>query len=206
MLVLSRDRDSAIRIGPDITVKVLSIGKQRVKIGVDAPSSLRIWRDEIAPPDDSEETLSPSISPSIGEDFPVLVVEDDPDQAELIARVLATNNVPSVTVVRSGSEALRALLPENGHRPPFRPSLILLDLNLPDIPGIDVLRRVRQTDRLAAVPIVVLTAHCNDDLIKSCLASGANAYVRKATKLDEFVQSIGRITAFWSHDHCAADV
>jgi len=200
MLVLSRDCDSSIRIGPDIRVKVLSIRKQRVKIGVDAPSSVRIWRDEIAPPDD-EETL-PSSNKVDNGDFPVLVVEDDPDQAELIARALAFSDLPSVTVVGTCAEALGALLPENGSEPKLVPSLVLLDLNLPDISGIDVLRQLRQAVWLAAVPVVVLTSHHSDEMVKSSLAAGANAFVTKAVRFDQFVQSIGRIAAFWSHDNC----
>ncbi len=200
MLVLSRDCDSSIRIGPDIRIKVLSIRKQRVKIGVDAPSSVRIWRDEIAPPEDDGVLSSSS---TIGmDDFPVLVVEDDPDQAELIAKALAFSDLPSVTVVGTGSEALGSLLPEDGLEPQLVPSLVLLDLNLPDISGIDVLRQLRQAVWLAAVPVVVLTSHHSDEMVKTCLAAGANAFVIKAVRFDLFVQSIGRIAAFWSHDNC----
>ncbi len=199
MLVLSRDCDSSIRIGPDITIKVLSIRKQRVKIGVDAPSSVRIWRDEISP---SEDEDGATLAAGTGEaDFPVLVVEDDPDQAELIVRALAVNHLSLVTVVGTGSEAIDALLPEDGAEPRLRPSLVLLDLNLPDLSGIDVLRRFRQAAWLAAVPVVVLTSSCSDESVRTCLAAGANAFVTKATGLDQFVQSIGRIASFWSQDH-----
>lgn len=200
MLVLSRDCDTSIRIGPDIKIKVLSIRKQRVKIGVDAPSSVRIWRDEIAPTD--KEAASSSAPGMDRESFPVLVVEDDPDQAELIVRALAVSELSSVTVVGSGTEALEALLPEGGTQPRLIPSLVLLDLNLPDIPGIDVLRHLRQAPWLAAVPVVVLTSLRSDEMVKTCLAAGANAFVAKALGFDQFVQSIGRIAAFWSNDHC----
>ena len=200
MLVLSRDCDSSIRIGPDIKIKVLSIRKQRVKLGVDAPSSVRIWRDEIAPSGDDDD-FSHS-DESDGFDFPVLVVEDDPDQAELIVRALAISELPSVTVVSSGTQALEALLPGLGSEPRFIPSLILLDLNLPDISGLDVLEKLREADWLSTVPVVVLTSHRTDEMVKKCLAAGANAFVAKAIGFDEFVQSIGRIAAFWSHDNC----
>jgi carbon storage regulator CsrA len=199
MLVLSRDCDSAIRIGPDITIKVLSIRKQRVKIGVDAPSSVRIWRDEIAPSD--AEDGSPTPDRTNRDDFPVLVVEDDPDQAELIVRALAISHISSVTVVGTGSEAIAALLPDDGSEPRLNPSLVLLDLNLPDVSGIDVLQRFRQAAWLATVPVVVLTSSRSDDLVRACLAAGANAFVTKAAGWDPFVQSIGRIASFWSQDH-----
>ena len=201
MLVLSRDCDTTIRIGPDIKIKVLSIRKQRVKIGVDAPSSVRIWRDEIAPSDagDDNELSTISRDPFA---FPVLVVEDDTDQAELIARALAVSDLDSVTVVGTGTEALNALLPESGSEPKLIPSLVLLDLNLPDLPGIEVLRQLRQAEWLATVPVVVLTSHRTDEIVKTCLAAGANAFVTKAMGFDDFVQSIGRIAAFWSHDNC----
>lgn len=203
MLVLSRDCDSSIRIGPDIKIKVLSIRKQRVKIGVDAPSSVRIWRDEIAPSDnDDESSLTVRTG---GPEFPVLVVEDDPDQAELIARALAVSDLSSVTVVGTGTEALEALLPQHGSEPQLIPSLVLLDLNLPDTPGIEVLQQLRQADWLATVPVVVLTAHRTDEMVKTCLAAGANAFVAKAMGFNEFVESIGRIAAFWSNDNCVSD-
>lgn len=203
MLVLSRDCDSSIRIGPDIKIKVLSIRKQRVKIGVDAPSSVRIWRDEIAPSGNDDDESSPTVRED-GFEFPVLVVEDDPDQAELIARALAVSDLSSVTVVGTGTEALEALLPHHGSEPQLIPSLVLLDLNLPDMPGIEVLQRLRQAEWLATVPVVVLTAHRTDEMVKTCLAAGANAFVVKAMGFDEFVQSIGRIAAFWSHDNCVS--
>ena len=201
MLVLSRDCDTSIRIGPDIKIKVLSIRKQRVKIGVDAPSSVRIWRDEIAPSGEEKDGCSSSVEWD-GSDFSVLVVEDDSDQAELIVRALAISDLPTVTVVGSGGEALEALLPETGSEPRFIPSLVLLDLNLPDVSGLDVLGKLRQAEWLSAVPIVVLTSHRTDDMVKKCLSTGANAFVAKAVGFDEFIQSIGRIAAFWSHDNC----
>ncbi len=196
MLVLSRDCESSIRIGPDITIKILSIRKQRVKIGVDAPSNVRVWRDEIAP---SEEQPLPDRLER--QDFPVLVVEDNPDHAELIVRALAANHLDSVTVVGSGAEALGALLPDAGSEPRFVPSLVLLDLNLPDIAGIDVLRGLRQAPWLVSVPVVVLTAADDDESVRTCLAAGANAFVTKAAGFTQFVQSIGRIAEFWSQEH-----
>lgn len=65
-----------------------------------------------------------------------------------------------------------------------------------------MLRQLRAAPLLAAVPVVVLTAHRSDEMVKSCLAAGANAFVTKAFRFDEFVQSIARIAAFWSHDNC----
>ena len=204
MLVLSRDCDTSIRIGPDITIKVLAIRKQHVKIGVDAPSSLRIWRDEIAPEDVNKEGISASAenADDFGRKFPVLVIEDDPDQATLIARALAKARLPAVTVVERGVEALAALLPENETSRRIVPSLVLLDLNLPDIPGLEVLRKIRQTSTLATVPVVVLTAAASEESARTCLAAGANAFVTKARVFDQLIESIGRIAAFWSRDHC----
>ena len=158
MLVLSRDCDSSIRIGPDIKIKVLSIRKQRVKIGVDAPSSVRIWRDEIAPSGDEDES-SPA-NRTGGSEFPVLVVEDDPDQAELVARALAVSDLSSVNSrLARGPKLLRPYYRNMDRKPQLIPSLVLLDLNLPDIPGIEVLQQLRQAEWLATVPVVVLTSH-----------------------------------------------
>jgi len=203
MLVLSRDRDTVVRIGPDIKVKVLSIRKQRVKLGIDAPSSVRVWREEASPkPLPPEATTSRNGNGRAnGRLFPVLVVEDDPDHALLISKILRECHLPNVTIARTGAAAIEAL---GTNYPPCRraaqPHLVLLDLHLPDIPGLEVLRRIRSNERLQTTPVVVLSSLQEESLVADCLQAGANAFVSKSPHYGEFCESVSRIATFWKSD------
>ena len=111
MLVLSRDCDTVLHIGPDVQVKVLSIKKRRVKLGIEAPSNVRVWRDEIVSglSDqglDEEEVLGASVA--VGR-FRTLVVEDDPAHAQLIRNALVQSGLPNLRVAGSGAEAVEEL-------------------------------------------------------------------------------------------------
>ncbi len=198
MLVLSRDCDSSIRIGPDITVKVLSIRKQRVKLGVVAPASVRVWRDEIAPQSLRPSEVEGSAASSNGGPFPILVVEDDPDHARLINRALGNCLLSPVTIVSNGTAAVEAL--SGGDGGPLHPHLVFLDLNLPDMSGLEVLRRIRATPGHGTTPIVVFSAEQNDAIVSTCLEAGANAFVNKATQFQDFCRSVARVATFWSSD------
>jgi len=204
MLVLSRDCDTVVRIGPDIKVKVLAIRRQRVKLGIDAPSDVRVWREEILPESARNNTVAAhkraaDIEPS----FPILVVEDDPDHARLIARVLGQRRFRRVTIAPTGRAAIEML---DGHgastEDTVLPHLVLLDLNLPDISGLDVLRWIRTQPRLRAVPVVILSGQGRDDLVTDCLEAGANAFVSKSADYGEFRESVARIINFWQGCCC----
>ena len=205
MLVLSRDCDTVIRIGPDIRVKVLSIRKQRVKIGVDAPGNVRVWREEISPfveQPESQFAEAPrdDASPPAAaeEDFSILVVEDDPDHARLITKVLTDSRFPQVTLAKTGEAAIRVLggQPSQGVEA-ASPHLVLLDLQLPDMSGVEVLRRIRSDERHHTAPVVMLSAAKEDRLVADCLEAGANAFVNKSAHFREFRDSVSRIANFW---------
>ena len=203
MLVLSRDRDTVVRIGADIKVKVLSIRKQRVKLGIDAPSDVRVWREEAsAEPLQSHLTLKSNANGrAAGSRFPVLVVEDDPDHAWLINRVLWECQLPQVTIARTGAAAIETLdLDGSSPGAAVQPHLVLLDLNLPDISGLEVLRRIRSNDRLQIVPVVVLSGLRQESVVADCLQAGANAFVNKSAHYREFRDSLCRIVTFWKSD------
>jgi carbon storage regulator CsrA len=206
MLVLSRDCDTVIRIGSDIRVKVLSIRKQRVKIGVDAPENVRVWREEIAPLPEAEarQTDLPneaSVVRAAEDDFSILVVEDDPDHAQLITRVLTDCRFPQVTLAKTGAAAIK-VLGSDGARDgaTAAPHLVLLDLQLPDMSGVDVLRRIRADERHHTTPVVMLSAAREDKLVADCLDAGANAFVNKSAHFKEFRDSVSRIAHFWKTD------
>ncbi len=130
-------------------------------------------------------------------DQTILLVEDNPDDVDLTLRVLKKSNIlNTVTVAHDGAEALELLLTDASvHVTP--PGLILLDLNLPKIDGLEVLRRIRADDRTHIIPVVVLTSSTQQEDILRSYQGGANAYVRKPVDFSEFSAAINTIGMFW---------
>lgn len=127
---------------------------------------------------------------------PILLVEDNPDDVVLTMRALKRNNIQNeVTVAVDGEEALELLLPTAGV--PLRPSLILLDVNLPKLGGLDVLRRLRADDRTATLPVVVLTTSNEERDIIASYRLGANSYVRKPVVFGDFVEAARVLGLYW---------
>ena len=123
----------------------------------------------------------------------ILLIEDNPDDVALTLRALKKNNILNqVTVAADGAEALEILAAEG----PL-PGLILLDLKLPKVDGLEVLRRIRAGDRTEIIPVVVLTSSKLDEDIIASYRNGANAYVRKPVKFADFVEAISTLGVFW---------
>jgi two-component system response regulator len=114
---------------------------------------------------------------------------------------LAENNVLNeVVVVNDGLEALEYLFGTGryeGRDPREVPALVLLDLKLPKLSGIDVLRRVREDDRTRFVPVVILTSSSEEEDIVASLKHGANSYVRKPVDFGRFVEQVQRLQVYW---------
>lgn len=131
----------------------------------------------------------------------ILLVEDNPDHQELTLMTLADNNVLNeVVVVNDGLEALEYLFGTGRHAgrdPRDVPALILLDLKLPKLNGIEVLRRVREDERTRFVPVVILTSSSEEEDVVASLASGANSYVRKPVDFSRFVEQLQRLQVYW---------
>lgn len=126
---------------------------------------------------------------------PILLVEDNPDDELLTLRALKKNNILNqVTVAHDGAEALEHLFASSDVTPP---GLILLDLKLPKIDGLEVLRRIRADERTAVIPVVVLTSSKLEDDILASYRGGANAYVRKPVKFSEFAEAVSTLGVFW---------
>ena len=134
-------------------------------------------------------------------DKQILLVEDNPDDEFLTIDALRQNNITNpVDVVRDGAEALDYLFGEGKYaqRDIRRmPVLTLLDLNLPKIDGVEVLRRIRADRRTKHLIVVVLTTSSEQvDLLKS-YSIGCNSYVRKPVNLDEFVETVRELGKYW---------
>jgi carbon storage regulator CsrA len=204
MLVLSRKDGDAIHVGVDIVVRVLEIGRSQVKLGIEAPESTRIWREELS--DRFDGGLLPTTQstgrPSAGRKTEILLVEDNPDHAELISRVLRDAEPVEVAVVQSGEAAIDLLGIGEGRMiaPQGRYDLILIDQCLPGTTGIEVLRRIRTAPDWFATPVVMLTCMDDEGLVADCFEAGANAFVVKSGDIRAFRTTISRIAAFWGGD------
>jgi two-component system response regulator len=124
----------------------------------------------------------------------ILLIEDNPDDVELTRLALRETDLPTKMVVaRDGVEALEVLLGERA----IRPQLVLLDLKLPKLDGLDVLRRVRADQRTRNLPVVVLSSSVEDEDLARCYALGANSYVRKPVDFARFVDVVNRLGIYW---------
>jgi two-component system, response regulator len=127
----------------------------------------------------------------------ILLIEDNADDRDLtILAFRKTSVLNPVAVARDGAEALTMLLGD-AHGDQDIPTLILLDLNLPKVDGLEVLRRIRADPRTRVVPVVVLTSSMLKEDLHSAYELGANAYVRKPVGLSEFTEAIQTVNGFW---------
>jgi CheY-like chemotaxis protein len=131
----------------------------------------------------------------------ILLVEDDPKDVELTLGALTDNNIANiVAVTRDGAEALDYLYRRGSYaaRAEHDPLLILLDLKLPKVDGLQVLRQLKSDDRLKLIPVVMLTSSNEEkDVIRS-YNLGVNAYVVKPVDFDEFAAAIRQLGLFWT--------
>ena len=131
----------------------------------------------------------------------ILLVEDNPDDEALTLRALRKQNIANeVIVARDGAEAIDYLFATGSHegRDTKRlPQLVLLDLKLPKVDGIEVLQRIRSSEATRLLPVVVLTSSNEQrDLVKS-YSSGANSYVRKPVNFEEFIEATRQLGLYW---------
>ncbi len=128
----------------------------------------------------------------------ILLIEDTADEEALALEALRRCGVPhSVMIARDGAQALELLLPSQPQTPPLQPSFALLDLKMPRLSGLDVLRRLRMDDRTNALPVVVLTTSREPSDIAACYECGANSYVVKPVDFDAFVRAMQQIAHYW---------
>jgi len=131
----------------------------------------------------------------------ILLVEDNPDDVELTLRALTKNRITTeVVVVRHGVEALDFLFARgaySGRDPSILPDLVLLDLKLPKIDGLEVLRQLRADARTKLLPVVVLTLSNEEQDIVEAYRLGVNSYVRKPVDFDRFNELLHHMGRYW---------
>jgi len=125
---------------------------------------------------------------------PIILVEDNPDDERMTIRALRHGNIANeILVARNGEEALAMVLNAN----PL-PSVVLLDLKLPKVDGLEVLRQIRAHERTRLLPVVVLTSSSEEGDIVDSYDLGANSYVRKPVEIDKFTEAIRQLGMYWA--------
>ncbi len=131
----------------------------------------------------------------------ILLVEDNPDDVELTLRSLRVHNVQNeVVVVRDGAEALDYLFTTGAYAsrdPGTMPTVILLDLKLPKIDGLEVLRRIRADERTELLPVVILTSSKEEQDVVNGYKLGANSYVQKPVDFVQFSEAVKQLGLYW---------
>jgi CheY-like chemotaxis protein len=131
----------------------------------------------------------------------ILLVEDNADDQELTVRALKkTNVVNNLVVARDAAEALDYLFGTGVHAgrdTSVRPGVVLLDLNLPKLNGLELLRVLRADDRTKRLPIVVLTSSREEKDLVNSYSLGANSYIRKPVDFNEFTETVRQLEGYW---------
>ena len=135
------------------------------------------------------------------EDKMILLVEDNPDDEALTLRALRKNNIKNrVIVVRDGAEALDFVFCSGAYadrHPHDKPQVVLLDLKLPKVDGLEVLRRIRADPSTRTLPVVILTSSKEEQDVVNSYVLGVNSYVRKPVDFIQFVEAIRQLGLYW---------
>lgn len=129
----------------------------------------------------------------------IFLVEDDPDHEALAIRALRKANIANdIRIARDGEEALNLLFGSDGRTPASPlPQVVLLDLKLPKVDGLEVLRRIRENERTQMLPVVILTSSDEESDIMRSYRFGANSYVRKPVNFHEFAEATRQLGMYW---------
>jgi two-component system, response regulator len=131
----------------------------------------------------------------------ILLVEDNPDDEELTTRALRQAKIANeIVVARDGSEAVEFLFGQGRHAGrdlSHMPAVILLDLKLPKLSGLEVLQRLRADERTRLIPVVVLTSSSEEEDMLKSYQWGANSYVRKPVEFGDFANAVAQLGVYW---------
>jgi CheY-like chemotaxis protein len=136
------------------------------------------------------------------EDAEILLVEDNPNDVELALRALKKQNLDSkVFVVRDGAEALDFIFASGNYasrKIDSRPKVVLLDLKLPKVDGIEVLRKMKANERTRNIPVVMLTSSQEERDVAESYRLGVNSYIVKPVDFNHFVHAVGELGVYWN--------
>ena len=126
----------------------------------------------------------------------LLVAEDNPEDLEILRRALACSGLAcDLRVARDGQEAVALLLEDERAVPP--PDLVVLDLNMPKLNGLEVLQRIRASGRIALLPVVMLTVSTRDEDVMESYRLGANTYLQKPAEFSQLVRLLEVLGEYW---------
>jgi two-component system, response regulator len=135
------------------------------------------------------------------DDLEILLVEDNPTDAELTMRALKRKNLANRLVwVKDGEEALDFIYAKgqfDDRDPEDLPKLILLDLRMPKVDGLEVLKRIKADEHTSRIPVVVLTSSQEDRDIVESYKLGVNSYVSKPVEFDDFIEAVSTLGLYW---------
>lgn len=128
----------------------------------------------------------------------ILLVEDNPNDLELALHALKASKLSNpVVVARDGAEALELLFGKEGQAPPELPQLILLDLKLPKVDGLEVLGRIKENASTRTIPVVVLTSSNEEPDIDRAYRLGVNSYIVKPVDFEQFCETVKQLGMYW---------
>lgn len=134
-------------------------------------------------------------------DYEIVIIEDNPDDAELMVRALKKNNlVNSLVVLEDGEHALEYIFCKGRYinkDSMYSPKVIFLDLKLPKVDGLDVLKQLKSNEETKKIPVVIVTSSKEDPDISKAYALGANSYVVKPVNFDNFVETVNQLGLYW---------
>ncbi len=131
---------------------------------------------------------------------PILLADDSPDDQVLMLRALKKKNITNpVVIANDGVEALDYLLGTGSRagQEPLRPSVVLLDMKMPKLGGLDVLERMRREPSIKHIPVVILTSSDEEQDKMNSYELGANSFVRKPVDFNEFAEAMGKLGMYW---------
>lgn len=135
------------------------------------------------------------------EQLEILLVEDSLEDAEMTLRALRKNNLANrVHWVTDGEQALQYLFPSHSHAeraPAQAPKLVMLDLKMPKVDGIEVLRRLKEDASTRAIPVVMMTSSNEERDVMDSYRLGVNSYIVKPVQFDQFVETVAKIGLYW---------
>ena len=136
-----------------------------------------------------------------GNEIEILLIEDNPGDLELTLHALRKNNLANkIQVARDGEEALDFLFCRGEFKERNRnqaPKLVLLDLKLPKVDGIEVLRQIKRDPHTKSIPVTVLTTSKEQSDLKSCYELGVNSYIQKPVDFDKFRETVKQFSLYW---------